>query len=171
MLVCMESQVTVFRSADETASEDAISIQNWLAGKGIQAWVFDDRAPGVPAGAWEVRVAPGNQSEAEAFVASFPPEPEDEFANVDPSGNLDEVTVFRAEGVSSEMDTASVQALLEAGGIPAVVIGDARLPILGQQVRVPREHETAAKRLIADALAVGSTGAEEAEAAGEAELP
>jgi hypothetical protein len=165
----MESQVTVFRSVDETASEDAKNIQKGLAGKSIQAWVFDDKAPGVPAGAWEVRVAPEHQSEADAFVANFPPtqEDEDEFADVDPSGSLDEVTVFRSAGNTSEMEAASVQSLLEAGGIPAVVIGDARFPNLGQEVRVPKEHVTEAKRLIADALAVGSAGAEEAEASGE----
>ena len=166
-LLNMGSQVTVFRSADETSSEDAKDIQKGLAGKGIQAWVFDDKTPGVPAGAWEVRVAPEHQSEADAFVANFPPTDEDEFADVDPSGNLDEVTVFRSAGNTSEMEAASVQSLLEAGGIPAVVIGDARFPNLGQEVRVPKEHVTEAKRLIADALAVGSAGAEEAEASGE----
>jgi hypothetical protein len=164
----MESQVTVFRSADETASEDAKNLQKGLAAKGIQSWVLDDKAPGVPSGAWEVRVAPEHQSEADAFVASFPPEEdEDEFADVDPSGNLDEVTVFRSAGNTSEMEAASVQSLLEAGGIPAVVIGDARFPNLGQEVRVPKEHVTEANRLIADALAVGSAGAEEAESSGE----
>jgi hypothetical protein len=167
MLLSMGSQVTVFRSVDETASEDAKNIQKGLAGKGIQAWVLDDKAAGVPAGAWEVRVALENQGEADAFVASFPPTEEDEFADVDPSGNLDEVTVFRSAGNTSEMEAASVQSLLEAGGIPAVVIGDARFPNLGQEVRVPKEHVTEAKRLIADALAVGSAGAEEAEASGE----
>jgi hypothetical protein len=88
---------------------------------------------------------------------------------VDPSGDLDEVTIFRADGNASEMDAASVQALLDASGIPAVVVGDARFPNFGQQVRVPKEHATEAKRLIADALVVGSAGAEEAEASGEKE--
>jgi len=162
--------VTVFRSADDTAREDAAKIHKGLAGKGIPSSVFDDQAPGVPAGAWEVRVAPENQGEADAFVANYPPaEEEDEFANVDPSETLDEVTVFHAAGNSSEMDAASVQALLDAGGIPAVVVGDARFPNFGQEVRVPKEHVTEAKRLIADALVVGSAGAEEAEASGENE--
>jgi len=165
----MGSQVIVFRSADETAREDAAKIQKALAGKGIESAVFDDKAPGVPAGAWEVRVAPENQAEADAFIANYPPKEEDEFATVDPSGNLDEVTVFQAAGNSSEMDAASVQGLLDASGIPAVIVGDARFPNFGQEVRVPKEHVTEAKRLIADALVVGSAGAEEAEASGEKE--
>ncbi len=165
----MESQVTVFRSADDTAQEDAANIQKGLAGKGIPSSVFDDKAPGVPAGAWEVRVAPENQAEADTFIANYPPQEEDEFANVDPSDTLDEATVFQAAGNSSEMDAASVQALLDASGIPAVVVGDARFPNFGQEVRVPKEHVTEAKRLIADALVVGSAGAEEAEASGENE--
>jgi hypothetical protein len=166
ILVNMESQVVVFRSADETASEDVEKVREMLLEQGVPAEVADDTAPGVPSGALEVRVAAADQERAEQLIARF--NPEDEFANVDPSEDLDEVTVFQSAGGSSEMEAASVQALLEAGGISASVVDDARFPNLGQEVRVAQEHVNTAKQLIADALAAGPAGAEEAEASGEA---
>lgn len=162
----MESQVVVFRSADETASEDAAKVREMLSEQGVPSELADDSAPGVPSGAWEVRVTAEDRVRAEDLIARF--QPEDEFANVDASEDLDEVTVFQSAGGTSEMEAASVQALLEASGIAAAVVDDARFPNLGQEVRVAREHVNAARQLIADALAAGPAGAEEAEAAGEA---
>lgn len=60
-----------------------------------------------------------------------------------------------------------VKALLEAGGLEAVLVGDSRFPNLPEEVRVPREQAHRAERLIAEALAAGPEGAEEAEAASE----
>ncbi len=162
----MESQVVVFRSADETASEDAGKVREMLGEQGISAELFDDSAPGVPSGASEVRVAAEDQARAEELIARF--RPDDEFADVDASEDLDEVTVFQSAGGASEMEAASVQALLEASGISASVVEDARFPNLGQEVRVAKEHVGTAKQLIADALAAGPAGAEEAEESGEA---
>jgi hypothetical protein len=161
----MESQVVVFRSADETAGEDAAKLREMLIEQSVPAELADDSAAGVPSGAWEVRVAAEDQIRAEELIARF--QPEDEFADVDASEDLDEVTVFRSAGGTSEMEAASVQALLEAGGISAAVVDDARFPNLGQEVRVAREHVNTAKQMIADALAAGPAGAEEAEASGE----
>jgi hypothetical protein len=161
----MESQVVVFRSADETASEDATNVREMLSEQGVTAELADDSAPGVPSGAWEVRVAAEDQARAEELIARF--RPDDEFADVDASEDLDEVTVFQSEGGTSEMEAASIQALLEAGGISATIVGDARFPNLGQEVRVAKEHLGTAKQLIADALAAGPAGADEAEASGE----
>jgi hypothetical protein len=161
----MESPVTVFRSADEFASEDAASIRDMLADHGIEAQVVDDQAPGVPAGAWEVRVSAADQAQADELVARF--SAAQDSADVNPSTELDLVTVFRSAGQSTEMEALEVQSLLEAGGIPAVVVGDSRFPNLEQHVRVPRDRQTEARRMIADALAVGPAGADEAEAASE----
>jgi len=80
---------------------------------------------------------------------------------------LDLVTVFQSAGSGAEMEALDVQALLEASGIKAFIIGDARLPNLPEEVRVAREHAGQAGQLIADALAAGPSGAEEAEAASE----
>jgi hypothetical protein len=79
------------------------------------------------------------------------------------SHDLDMVTVFQSAGTASEMEALSVQSLLEAAGISAMVVGAASMPNLPEEVRVAKEHVTEAKRIIADALAAGSAGAAEAE--------
>jgi Putative prokaryotic signal transducing protein len=158
----MSSQITVFRSADETAPEDAANVQQMLADEGIQAAVLDDSAPGIPEGAYEVRVDAANQTRAEQLIAQFPPEAEVE--DVDPSEALDQVTVF---GAASEMEAMSIHGVLEAGGISAMIVGDSRYPNFPQEVRVAKEHEARAKALIAEALAAGPSAAEEAEKLGE----
>jgi hypothetical protein len=158
----MSSQITVFRSADESASEDATNVQQMLRDEGIAAAVLDDTAPGVPEGAYEVRVDSANQARAEQLVAQFPPEAEME--DVDPSEALDQVTVF---GAASELEAMSIHAVLEAGGISAMMVGDSRLPNVPQEVRVAKEHEARARELIAEALAAGPAGAAEAEELGE----
>ena len=79
------------------------------------------------------------------------------------SHDLDLVTVFQSGGTTSEMEARSVQSLLEASGIAAMVVGTQSLPNLPEEVRVAREHATEAKRIIADALAAGPAGAAEAE--------
>jgi hypothetical protein len=165
ILMSMSSQITVYRSADESASEDAANVQQMLTEEGIAAVLLDDSAPGVMEGAYEVRVDPENQVRAEQLIAQLLPEAEGDEG--DPSDALDLVTVFRSAGPGAEMDAMSIQSVLEAGGISAVLIGDARYPIFPQQVRVAREHEARAKELIEEALAAGPAGAEEAEALGE----
>lgn len=161
----MESPVTVFRSADSSAEHDAARIQRILAAEGIASEIAGDEAPGVPSGAWEVRVAQADDLRASQAVASYTAAQES--AEVDPSANLDLVTVFRASGQTGEMEALEVQALLDAGGIDAVIVGDSRFPNLAQDVRVPRQQEADARSLIADALAAGPAAAEEAEAASE----
>jgi hypothetical protein len=47
------------------------------------------------------------------------------------------------------------------------VVADTRFPNLPEEVRVPREQVTEAKRVIAAALAAGRAGADEAEAQSE----
>jgi hypothetical protein len=158
----MSSQITVFRSADETASEDAANVQQMLTDEGIAAALLDDNEPGIPEGAYEVRVDAANQARAEQLIAQFPPEAEVE--DVDPSEALDQVTVF---GAASEMEAMSIHAVLEAGGISAMVVGDSRYPNFPQEVRVAREQEARARELIAEAVAAGPSGAEEAEELGE----
>ena len=73
------------------------------------------------------------------------------------------VTVFQSAGTTSEMEATLVHSLLEASGIPSIVVGVQTLPSLPEEVRVPREHVTEAKRIIADVLAAGPEGAMEAE--------
>jgi hypothetical protein len=79
------------------------------------------------------------------------------------SHDLDLVTVFQSTGTTSDMEAMQVQSLLEASGIAAVVVSTEMLPNLPEEVRVAKEHETEAKRVIADALQAGAAGAAEAE--------
>jgi hypothetical protein len=157
----MDSPVTVFRSSDPSADEDAGNVRDMLAEAGIPAAIVDDSAPGVPAGAYEVRVDAENQARAEDLIARF--SPDEELEEVDPSHALDLVTVFGEEGSGSEMEAMQIQSILEAEGISSEVIGDSRFPNFGQQVRVAREHEARARQLIEEAQAAGPTGAEAAE--------
>jgi hypothetical protein len=79
------------------------------------------------------------------------------------SHDLDLVTVFQSAGTTSDMEALSVQSLLEASGIAAMVVSTGMLPNLPEEVRVAKEHVTEAKRIISDALQAGSAGALEAE--------
>jgi len=81
----------------------------------------------------------------------------------DGSEELDLVTVFEGAGATNEMEALSVKSLLEANGIEAVIIGDAVLPNLQEDVRVPRQDLNRAQKIIADALAAGPNAAMEAE--------
>jgi len=164
----MQTQVTVFRSADANAQEDAEAVREMLADQGVAASLLDDRAPGVPSGAWEVRVAATDSARAEALIAATPLE--DDLSEVDASHDLDLVTVFRrGAGSTSEMEALAVRNLLEANGISTVLVGDAPLPNLAEEVRVASDCAEEARRLIAEALASGPQAAEAAEAAGEAD--
>ena len=160
----MDSGITVYRSADESASEDAANVRDMLAEEGIEAVLLDDSAPGVPEGAYEVRVDPADRERAEQIIGRNPPEAE--WEQVDPSQDLDLVPVFGAEGSAREMEALQVQSVLDAGGISSVIIGDSRYPNLGYQVRVAKEHKARARQLIEEALAAGPVSAEEAEQAG-----
>jgi hypothetical protein len=157
----MDALVTVFRSADPSASEDAANIAQLLKDEGIESTVVTDDEPGVPEGAVEVRVSPADQARAEQLVAEE--NPDEELNDVDPSADLDLVNVFEGGGNVSEMEAQAVKSLLEANGIGAVLIGDSRLPNVMDEVRVAREQLPKAQQLIAEALAAGPAAAEEAE--------
>jgi phosphoribosylamine--glycine ligase len=161
ILDTMSSQITVFRSADESAGEDATNVQEMLTDAGLRATLLDDSAPGVPSGVYEVRVDAESQARAEQLIQEFSPDAE--LLDVDPSHALDLVTVFQTPGTANEIEAISIQSILEDGGISAVIIGDSRLPNIGQEVRVAREHEAKARQLIEEALAAGPSAAEEAE--------
>jgi hypothetical protein len=156
-------QVTVFRSADERAEDDARDIAQFLSDAGIPSTVLDDSAPGVPEGAWEVRVVEADGSRADSLIATHPLK-----TAPDESHDLDMVTVFRSAGTDIESEALTVKGLLESNGLEAEILADTRFPNLPQHVQVPQSQLTEARRLIAEALAAGPAGAEEAEAQGEA---
>src|SRR5712671_2488997 len=95
--------ITVFRSADTSAEQDAAGTRERLADAGIEAIVVGDDAPGVVEGAWEVRVREADRVRAEAIVAA-PLEPEEDEDGVSEQGqshDLDFVAIFRAQGIEA----------------------------------------------------------------------
>jgi hypothetical protein len=77
------------------------------------------------------------------------------------------VAVFSSLDHDAEMETMAVHGVLEANGIPAVVVGPHILPNLEFQVQVPAHLADEAQRLIEEARAAGPEAAAEAEAASE----
>jgi hypothetical protein len=78
--------------------------------------------------------------------------------------SLDLETVFgSSDGSISESEASEVKALLIANGIHAVTGSEGPIASLGHEVRVASKDVSAAKRVIAEARAVGRRGADEAE--------
>jgi hypothetical protein len=156
--------VTVFRSADESAGEDAREIRDLLAEAGLSPVVVEDDAPGVPSGACEVRVPAEEADRADEVIAAVPGlAPED----VDPSHELDLEAIFDAVGVTAEMEAMSIRGVLEANGIPSFLVGAPQYPNLRFLVRVPKKYTVHAQRVLAEARAAGPRAAEEAQRASE----
>jgi hypothetical protein len=156
--------VTVYRSADQNADQDAALVQEKLTNAGFHPEVFTDDTPGVVSGTFEVRVPSAEAAGAEQFISS---KSERELEAGDESHRLDLETVVATDGAISEMEAQSIQSLLDANGIDAVIIGTTTLPNLGFEVRVPRDELERARQVIAEARNAGPAAAEEAEAATE----
>lgn len=88
-------------------------------------------------------------------------EPESE--TVDTSHDLDLVTFFSSSNHDAELEAMSIHAILQANGIPSVLVGTSQIPSLEFQVQVPRAILADAERVVAEARAAGPDAAEEAE--------
>ncbi|MEO8098539.1 MAG: DUF2007 domain-containing protein [Acidobacteriota bacterium] len=66
------------------------------------------------------------------------------------SHDLDFVSVYSGQGVEAEMESTSIQSLLEASGIPCTVVGSQQIPSLPFEVRVPKFRLEEARRLLED---------------------
>jgi hypothetical protein len=158
--------VTVFRSADPNAEEQATVAQDMLINAGLDASIFDDSSPGVPEGAYEVRVPLAQQADAEQLIDTqkdFSPEP------LDLSHDLDMVPVFVSDAADAEMLAMEIRSILEAHGIPSVLVSGSMFPSLPFEVRVPKIRLEEARQAIAAAEEAGPSAAEEAERESEAE--
>src|SRR5262245_13451513 len=82
----------------------------------------------------------------------------------DTSHDLDLQTVFQSMGADAEMEAMAIVTLLQASGIPAVLVGSASIPAFPFEVKVPKDHVEEAKRRIEEARAAGAA-ADGAEAA------
>jgi len=168
MLVVMTDNiemVTVFRSADVTAREDAEEISQILAAEGIENSVVDGRTAGVIAGSVEVRVAASLSDRADSIVAAA--QVEGDMADTDPSSVLDPVTIFRSAGTNVEMQAIAIEGMLRANGIQSIRVGTPSIPSLPFEIRVAKDQVERAQQLIAEAEAVGGVAAYEEERAGE----
>ena len=87
--------------------------------------------------------------------------------DVDPSSELDAVTVFSSSNHDAEMEATAIQSMLQSNGIDAMMVGPSVIPSLEFQVQVPRSEAVDAQRFIAEARAAGPEAAAEAEAATE----
>jgi hypothetical protein len=151
--------VTVFRSADHSAEDEAIEIHDRLAEAGIEAVVLGDDAPGVIEGTWEVRVPAADVPRAEEIVKLPIPEPEDE-SDVDEEGqshDLDFVAIYSGQGPEAEMEATQIRSVLDASGIPCVVIGSQQIPSLPFEVRVPKSRLQDARALLEEAQSGSAT--------------
>jgi hypothetical protein len=144
--------ITVFRSADQYAEDQAKEARERLAAAGIEAVLLDDSAPGVVVGSWEVRVRTADRRAAEAILAAPPPrEDEVQVSEQSASHDLDFVAVFKDQAPDAEMEALAVKGMLESAGIPAVVIGSAQIPSLPFEVRVPKSRLEEARALMESA--------------------
>jgi imidazolonepropionase-like amidohydrolase len=86
---------------------------------------------------------------------------------LDESSDFDMVTLFSSSNHDGEMEATSIHSVLEASGIPSVVVGPSVMPSLDFQVQVPQSYAEEAERVLDEARAAGPQAAAEAEAASE----
>jgi hypothetical protein len=152
--------VTVYRSADHDAKRDAAKVREHLAEHGLNPVVFDDETPGVVQGSCEVRVAEAEVPHAESLLAAYDP---DAPQLADPSSDLDTVPIVSMMGATGEIEAMGVKSVLDAAGIPNVLIGDSTLPNLEFHIRVPQSEVERARLVLSEAQAAGPAAAAEAQ--------
>lgn len=152
-----EKLITVFRSADPTAEEDATEARDRLADQGIPAVLLGDEEPEIVVGTFEVRVPASEQGRAEEILATpVAGEEEEDEEDIAPEGlshDLDLVTLFSSQNLDAEMEAISLRSILEANGIPAVIVGASQIPSLPFEVQVPKSRMDEALALISEARA------------------
>jgi|YNPBryunderm2012_1023409.scaffolds.fasta_scaffold00102_11 aryl-alcohol dehydrogenase-like predicted oxidoreductase len=155
--------LTVFRGVDPGGRDQAIEVCELLRDAGLTAEVHSPAERGVASGTYEVRVPADQAEQAEQVIASHR-----EFIepSLDTSHELDLVTVFSSDAHNAEMQASAVLSLLEAAGVPALLVSPGPIPSLPYQVRVPRVRLEEAQRVIQEAEAAGPAAAEEAAGAG-----
>ncbi len=89
--------------------------------------------------------------------------------SLDASAELDMVTLFSSSAVDAELEANNIHSMLQANGIPSVVVGSSVIPVLEFQVQVPKANAAEAERLLEEARSAGPDAASEAEAASEEE--
>ncbi|HUI57915.1 MAG TPA: hypothetical protein VLY04_23220 [Bryobacteraceae bacterium] len=83
--------------------------------------------------------------------------------SIDPSHELDMVSLYCSTTVDAEIEADVIRGILDSNGIPSLVVRAAGFPPLGFEVQVPRAQAKEAERLIEAAKAAGPEAAAEAE--------
>jgi Putative prokaryotic signal transducing protein len=81
----------------------------------------------------------------------------------DASHELDLVPVFSSSNHDGEMEAITIKGILEASGIPVILVGPSSIPSLEFQVQVPESRLDEARAIIAEARSAGPKAAMEAE--------
>ena len=158
--------VTVYRSTELNAEQDATVVKNMLMEAGVAAVLLDDTHAGVEPGTFAVSVPSSEVEQAQSVLDTIDIEDEDTF---DPSAALDMEVVLETQGATGEMEAMAVQSILDANGINAVLVGSSTLPSFTFQVRVAADDLEKARTVIAEAQAAGPAAAIEGER--QSELP
>ena len=95
----------------------------------------------------------------------MPQDPEE--YEVNPSHDLDMVTLFSSPNHDAEMEANAIHGVLEASGIPSIVVGTPQIPVFEFQVQVPRTMLAEAERVLTEAREAGPAAATEGERASE----
>lgn len=82
---------------------------------------------------------------------------------VDPSPELDIVTIMELQGATGEVEAMGIKSILDASDIPNVMVGTSTLPNLSFFIQVPASEVERARATIAEAQAAGPAAAVEAE--------
>ena len=156
--------VTIFRSMDSSARDEANEISSLLENAGLDPVVQDDSAPGVPSGAFVVKVPEDQAIRADEVLENAQ---EIEMEEGDPSHSMDLETLYSAMGATAEVEALGIRNVLDANGIPTVYVSPPQYPNLRFVVKVPQRYRAEAERVLAEARAAGPEAAEEAELQGE----
>jgi len=90
-----------------------------------------------------------------------------EAGRLNPSAELDMVSLYKAGTVDAEIEADVICGILESNGISAMMARNFGYPNLGFEVKVPRARLEEARQLIEEAKAAGPDAAAEAERASE----
>src|SRR5215813_11374665 len=94
-------------------------------------------------------------------------DPEREEDLIDPSHDLDMVPLFTSQTVDAEIEADVIRGILDANGIPSILVRAAGYPQFGFELRVPHAWVEEAQRLVAEQREAGPEAAAEAEAESE----
>jgi hypothetical protein len=141
--------ITIYRWAGISAVEEARAVRDLLIEAGFSPILIESTC--------EVQVPASESQQAEEVIAdrrSAQP-------RLDRSEEADLVPIFSSQAANAEMEALAIKGILDASGIPNLLIEGPALPNLPHEVRVPKDRFEEAERAFAAARAAGPLAAEE----------